>query len=161
MNYIKTNNTPWNNFFILILSLFLVLSFVGFVDSTYLAIQKLENSSVVCLIIQGCDLVLTSEYSSLFGIPVALFGTLYYLIIFSFSFFCLKQKKENIFKYLSFFTTAGFVVSLWFVYLQLFVVKSFCSYCMVSAFISTSLFIFGIIFLINFRKREPAPLETI
>lgn len=160
MNYIKTNNTPWDKFFVLILYLFLVLSFVGLVDSTYLAIQKLGDSSVVCLIVEGCDLVLTSKYSSILGIPVAFFGTLYYLIIFSVSFFCLKRKKENIFKYLSFFTTIGLVVSLWFVYLQLFVIKSICSYCMVSAFISASLFIFGVIFLINFRKKGWRLKET-
>ncbi|MFA5838345.1 MAG: vitamin K epoxide reductase family protein [Candidatus Paceibacterota bacterium] len=132
----------------------MILSFIGLVDTTYLTIQHLENGSVICLIIQGCDLVLTSEYSKIFGIPLALLGALYYFLIFSLSVFCFKKRKENTFKFLSFFTTIGFVISVWLVYLQLFVIKSICSYCMVSAFTSISLFIFGLIFLINLRKKN-------
>ena len=44
-------------------------------------------------------------------------------------------------------TVIGLLASLWFIYLQLFVIKAICLYCMFSAFTSITLFVFGIIVL--------------
>lgn len=151
---IKTDsNTAWDKFFTTIVGLFIILSFIGLVDSIYLTIEHYKNDAVVCLIIEGCNLVLKSEYSTFLGIPAALFGIFYYFLIFCFSAFSFRKRRETIFKYISLFTTVGIVVSLWLAYLQLFVIKAICTYCMVSAFVSVSLLIFGVIFLINFKKR--------
>ncbi len=40
----------------------------------YLAVEKLTNSHPVCFIVQGCDTVQASQYSTFLGIPVALYG---------------------------------------------------------------------------------------
>ena len=49
-------------------------------------------------------------------------------------------------------TIIGLLASLWFIYLQLFVIKAICLYCMFSAFTSITLFIFGL-FVLNFGKK--------
>ncbi|MEK7182208.1 MAG: vitamin K epoxide reductase family protein [Patescibacteria group bacterium] len=150
----RTDNTAWNKFFSTILILFMVLSFIGVIDSVFLIAEHFKGGPVVCLIVEGCDLVLNSQYSVILGIPVVILGFLYYFFIFLFSIFSFIKRKEIILKYLSIFTVVGFLMSIWFVYLQIFVIKAFCTYCMVSAFISIFLFIFGAIFFVNFKKRN-------
>jgi len=151
----EQKNKVQDKFFITIVSLFLVLSFIGIIDSTFLTIEHFKNNnSVVCLIIGGCDTVLKSEYSSIFRIPIAVLGLLYYLFIFLTTIFSFRQKKEMILKHISIFTVFGFIVSLIFIYLQVFIINAICTYCLLSAFTSTSLFIFGLIFLVNFRRRN-------
>ena len=130
----KDINTAWDKFFSIILILFMALSLVGFIDSAYLTIEHYKSDPIVCLIIEGCDLVLNSQYSTVFGIPISLLGTLYYFLIFCFSVFSFRKRKETVFKYLSFFTIVGLIVSLWFVYLQFFIIKAICTYCIISTF---------------------------
>ena len=40
----------------------------------YLALVKLTNARAVCLVIQGCDTVQASKYSTFLSIPVAMYG---------------------------------------------------------------------------------------
>lgn len=150
----KTDDKIWNKFFVFIIILFMVLSFVGIVDSVFLTAEHFKGNPVLCLLIEGCDIVLTSQYSVILGIPVPILGLLYYLSIFCFAFFSFIKRKEIVLKYLSVFSVVGFLMSAWFVYLQIFVIKALCTYCLLSTFLSASLFIFGIIFFVNFKKRN-------
>ena len=52
---------------------------IGFIDSVYLVWLKLGNDEIIC--IGGCDVVNASKYSEIFGIPIAIFGALSYLVI--------------------------------------------------------------------------------
>ena len=81
------------------------------------------------------------------GIPVALLGAIYYLVIFALVIAYLDTKKEQVLYFTARFTSIGFLASLWFLYLQLFVIKEICLYCVISVFTSTTLFILGIILL--------------
>ena len=61
----------------------------------------------------GCEKVLTSEYSVLWGIPVALIGALYLF------------KKENFYLVLlTAIVSFGFILTLGLVYLQLFIISA-------------------------------------
>lgn len=123
-----------------IIALFLILSLVGFADATYLTITHLSGGVPECTILAGCDVVTTSKYSQIGPIPVAMLGLIYYLAILILSFLYLDIKKEKLFRIASLLTPFGFVASLIFVILQIFVIKSICIYCMGSALISTILF---------------------
>lgn len=153
----NVNNSKWSKFFVLISILFIVFSFLGIVDSTFLTIEHFRNDNIICLIVEGCDTVLNSEYSLIFGIPVAILGLLYYISIFIFSMIAFKKKKEIILKHLSFFTIIGLIASFWFIYLQIFVIGAICTYCIISALISIILFTSGITFLYKFKC---SPLEV-
>ena len=65
------------------LYIFLGLSLIGVLDSFYLTLTKLQRSEAVCSILEGCDVVLNSSYSMVGPIPLAAFGLLYYLFVFS------------------------------------------------------------------------------
>lgn len=123
---------------------FIFLSLIGFFDAAYLAIEHLRGVPVICSILNGCEKVTTSKYATIGLIPVALVGALYYLIIFFLAVAVLETGYWKIVYALSWFTIIGFLASVWFMYLQLFVINALCLYCVASAMTSTALFITGI-----------------
>jgi len=126
---------------------------IGFMDAMYLTTEHYSGTGIKCVIFKGCDVVANSAYQLMFGFPVALYGVIYYfgILFISLLYLDLGDKKfKNIFKLLSIkmlpiYTLVGFLMSVRFVYLQAFVIKAFCTYCLLSALTSTLLFIFGII----------------
>ncbi|OGI81672.1 hypothetical protein A3I25_00740 [Candidatus Nomurabacteria bacterium RIFCSPLOWO2_02_FULL_42_17] len=124
--------------------IFLMLAIVGFVESTYLTAEHFRGEIPPCTIVTGCETVLTSKYSTVAGIPVALFGALYYLFLAILAVLFLDKKQTSILRLIARVTPLGFLASAFFVYLQVFVIKEICVYCMTSAVISTMLFLIGI-----------------
>jgi uncharacterized membrane protein len=127
------------------------VSFIGFLDATYLTAKHYLGTPLECSIFEGCERVTTSPYATVFGIPVALLGALYYLFIFILSVAYLDTKRSLFISIIPPFTAMGLLASVWFIYLQLFVIKAICIYCVVSAVTSTALFILGI-FVIRYKK---------
>ena len=119
---------------------FLVLGFLGFLDSIYLTISHYSGSSVFCSVVHGCNEVLQSEYAVVFGIPLAVIGVVYYSLVVILAVAFLDERNSLFLKLAIKLVTAGFVASLWFIYLQAFIIHSFCLYCMGSAAISSLLF---------------------
>lgn len=130
---------------------FLILSFLGLIDAVYLTITHYQDASVVCLLINTCDLVLQSSYATIGSVPVSLLGVVYYLGIFILSLISFVKKDEKLFFLVALLTTFGFLASLWFLYIQLFIIHSLCFYCLFSAFDSIILFILGLIFALKFN----------
>jgi uncharacterized membrane protein len=78
---------------------------------------------------------------------------MYYLLLFLLAVLALDLKLEII-RIAAYLTPIGFFASLYFVYLQLFVIKEVCSYCMISAATSTILFILGLFIIIKSSKSK-------
>ena len=62
-----------------------LLALIGFGISVYLATSEIIGVSVPCGITGGCDQVLQSKYSKLLGVPLAMWGVLYFFGIVFFS----------------------------------------------------------------------------
>ena len=125
-----------------------ILALIGFSDALFLSMKRAENVIPSCSL-TGCENVLTSQYSEIFGISVALIGVIYYSFHIVFSILGLVWKRK-IFQYLQrIFVTGGMAMTLYFVFLQLFVIKSICMYCMLSATVTTVMFV-----LIWSRRRK-------
>ncbi len=118
---------------------FTVLSFLGVADALYLTVSHFTNTEVLCSLLEGCDVVLSGPYSIFFGVPVSLIGVLYYILLFFGGLFILSSLKTHLHKYILSVPLLGFVATLYFVYLQLFVIGEICLYCMISAGITTIL----------------------
>ena len=144
---------------------FLPVSFLGFLDASYLTVKHFVGTPLPCSVLRGCEEVTTSQYSVIGGIPVAMLGAIYYLVIFALIFLFLKRKRlssasdnnirgneDGLLNLAARLTIIGLLASLWFIYLQLFVIKAICLYCMFSAFTSITLFVFGL-FVLNFGKK--------
>lgn len=118
----------------------LFFGFLGFLDATYLTILHYRNVFPPCTI-SGCEAVLTSKYSLIFGIPISLFGSLFYLIIIAFSLAILLHKRK-IFAHALFISAfSGLFISAILFFIQLFEIKSFCQYCLLSELFSVLVFI--------------------
>lgn len=130
---------------------FFVVALVGFADATYLTIEHFLQSIPPCTT-DGCEIVLTSSYSQIAGIPVALLGAIYYLILLVLLLAYFDGKKEVFLRSAFWLTILGLLFSIYFLIIQAFVINAFCQYCLVSAGTSTILFILGMIALKKFRK---------
>ncbi|OGH92606.1 MAG: hypothetical protein A2534_00175 [Candidatus Magasanikbacteria bacterium RIFOXYD2_FULL_39_9] len=140
----------------LFLFAFLGLAAIGFADATYLTVKYFIGAPVTCAILKGCEQVTTSHYSLFFGQPVALAGSLYYLSVLLLTAIYLESKNRTFFLLANILTFFGFLVSARFVYLQIFVIKALCIYCMVSATTSTLLFSMS---LFSLRKNKNTSLQ--
>lgn len=145
----------WNNgtFDILIWG-FIIFSFSGFLDATYLTVSHYAGTELNCTLTNGCGTVTTSEYATIGPIPVALLGMFFYFTMLISSLIYLDTKNEFTRKIISFLPITGLIASIYFVSLQLFVIKAICQYCMVSAATSTILFIFAMIMIVRERKNK-------
>mgnify|MGYP001561561753 FL=1 len=121
-----------------------LFSFLGLIDASYLAAKHYTGTIPPCTIVKGCEAVTTSQYATVGGISVALLGAIYYLIVLIISVAIIDTDNNFLKKFLSRFSILGLLASIWFISLQLFVIKALCLYCLVSAFSSTAIFITAI-----------------
>lgn len=117
-----------------------VLGFLGFLDATYLTIIHYKNLIPPCTVSAGCEAVLTSQYATIAGIPIALLGVLYYLAVMAILIIWIQTKHGKWLTILVTLTGAGLAVGLFLVYLQAFVIHAFCQYCLTSELIDFLLF---------------------
>lgn len=119
----------------------IVLPIIGLIDASYLTYQHFSPYPIPCSSLSNCEIVTTSIYSQIAGVPVALFGVLFYLTSFVLSVLIYKRKKKVYIGLLLLFSSFAFLASVGFVYIQLFVLRQICEYCMLSAVVSTLIFI--------------------
>jgi len=121
----------------------LLLSFAGLIDSSYLTWEHYNNIIPPCSVnplipsfLIDCGKVLTSPYSVIFGIPLAVLGLIHYSTL---SFFIINSimTKKKIFRYFVILQSiAGALASAYFMYIQIGIIGSICLYCTLSALIS-------------------------
>lgn len=122
-----------------------IVALVGIFDAVYLTIHHYTAEAVPCGAAFDCGAVLNSQYSSYGGIPLAAFGALAYFIAFSLAILAAFGNRQT-------WTLFGaqvslmFVFTAWLIYLQAFVIEAFCQFCLLSAAVTTTLFI---IFLVS------------
>ena len=117
------------------------VALIGFSDATYLAAKFYQGVPPPCSLLEGCEVVTTSQYATVGGISVALLGAIYYLAVLVISIAIIDTKNDRLKKFLAGFSVIGLLASIWFISLQLFVLKALCLYCLVSAFSSTAIFL--------------------
>ena len=117
-----------------------ILSLIGLADALYLTIEHVTGQSLQCTIIAGCSEVLSSRYAVVAGVPLAAIGAAAYFSVFSLA--TLAAFGYRIAgTLLALLVAAMFLVSLWLIYLQAFVIRQFCQYCLLSAAITICLLI--------------------
>ena len=122
------------------------LGLAGLLDSIYLSLPHFSSTETFCFTgdTNSCDLVLSSEYATMFfDIPNAFLGVLFYLTLTLIFIFWDKiiLKIPNLLKISVFITTLGTGLYLYFIYLQAFVIESYCPYCLLSAFLTFAIWI--------------------
>ena len=115
-----------------------LLSLVGLADAIYLAIEHLTGQSLRCTIISGCSEVLSSSYSHIGRVPLAALGAIAYFTVFDLSILAAFGYRFAR-PLLAALVALMFLMTLWLLYLQAFVIHHFCQYCLLSAAVTTVL----------------------
>jgi len=109
-----------------------LISLAGLADATYLTVQYLTGETAVCGGSPDCFKVLGSAYAHIGRIPVAGFGAIAYFSAFSAATFAAfgYARARRFFVWI---VSAMFLVTLWFLFVQAFLLHAFCRYCLFSA----------------------------
>jgi len=87
-----------------------------------------------CPVIDGCNAVVNSPYSHVFGVPLSYFGFVYYLYMFGLATCLAFEPFSNSLRFRAILYTAmGAASSMYFTYLQLGFIREVCSYCLIAA----------------------------
>jgi uncharacterized membrane protein len=121
------------------------LALAGLADATYLTVQSLAGETAVCGGSADCFRVLGSAYAKIRGVPVAAFGIVGYFAVFTFAIFAAFAyvQARNLFN-LAVWTM--FLGTLWFLFVQTFLLHAYCRFCLFSAaivFLLTGLVVAG------------------
>lgn len=111
----------------------MVCAGVGIVDTSYLIYHKIKGTDVACWFFpkEWCKKVQYSSYSKMFGIPNSVLGLIMYVAILGLSVAVPAGTLPH--WMLQAVVTVGFLFSLYFTYIQAFVLKAFCTWCVISA----------------------------
>ncbi len=115
-----------------------IVSLIGLADAIYLTVEHVTGQSVRCTIVAGCSEVLSSPYSVVAGVPLAAIGAAAYFGVFSLATLAAFGYRSAG-KLLTTMVLSMFLVSLWLIYLQAFVIHAFCQFCLLSAAVTTAL----------------------
>ena len=137
-------------------SISIILATVGLLDSIYLTWVKLGNRYAICGPIGDCESVNSSPYAEIAGIPIAVLGAAAYLLIIVLLY--LEQRGGFWSEYGSMLvfglTLVGVLYSGYLTYLELFVIRAICPYCVLSAIVLVLLFAIAILRLVNNPSEE-------
>jgi uncharacterized membrane protein len=105
-----------------------LLAIVGMAISGYLTYLHYATVSAVCLPFMECDVVLSSPYSVMWGVPLSLFGMVVYAFITGLGIWQLRAKNEG--KSLAalliyVMALSGIIFTVYLYYLEIFVIHDF------------------------------------
>ena len=116
--------------------------------ATYLAMYKLGMIGTLSCSIGSCETVNLSRWATFLGIPVAVWGLGFYLVLFGVALLGTMEKYANaawVSTALLLLTGWGVVFSAWLTYLELFVIHAICMFCVMSAILITVTFLVAVL----------------
>lgn len=129
----------------ILIYIFLILALVGFADSVYIAASYFTGSPLSCETIPGCNEVAQSPHATIAGVPISTTGILYYALSIAAAFLYLMRRRTVYATLLALTTMIGFAASVYFMYIQIALIKALCIYCVLSAVIATVMLIIAAI----------------
>jgi uncharacterized membrane protein len=128
---------------------------VGLLVSIYMTIYKLTSNDAMCLGSGGCSFVNASRYSEVNGFPVAGIGLIGFLAL---MFVMLLERRSEFFEengpMLEFgMSLLGVLFTIYLTYLELYVIRHICPFCVASALAIMLVWIFSAIRMIQQLNR--------
>ena len=146
-----------------IFSIIAILSLVALIFSVIILLQKATGSQSIdnfCSTIDPssqCDKVQQSVYSQILGIPNPVFGIFGFSLMIALSLYAMHGKKQ--YTAAKILIIAGGMIaglmSLWFLYLQIFVLHAYCVFCLLVDASSLALLGVSVYLLSHNRNAKP------
>jgi uncharacterized membrane protein len=132
---------------------FTVMAMLGILDAGYISYGELTGNLPPCKPPFACREVLDSQWSKVGPIPLAVFGLVFYSVMFTLGILSfmdvehvklgkLKIRLHNIIAVLG---TMGLIFSIWLVFIMAVLLKAWCLYCLLSAINCSILFILSMV----------------
>jgi len=127
----------------------LVLFLVSFAASIMLSVTNLSET---CTIAEStCTLVEQSVYTKTFGIKNSYYGVGIFALLLLVTYSQIKNPKKMKRYIINLGVTIGAIVSLYFLYLQQFVLEAYCQYCVV---VDVSMILAAIVLILTSKIRK-------
>lgn len=120
------------------------IAIAGFFLARYIFTKKRRKEKLVCLLDSDCDAVVHSQYSTFLGVPLEVFGMIYFAFIALFFLFAifLPQLYSSYFLILiPIIAFVSFLFSIYLVSIQILLIKEWCMWCLISTTLTTLLLI--------------------
>ncbi len=125
------------------------IALVGLAIAGYLTVTRVFSATLLfCEAGGGCDAVQASRYATLLGVPTAAWGVAFYAAALSLA---LGRLSAQRWFRLVLLAVAGVAFSAYLTYLEIFVVRALCGWCLASAVVSVALLAAVLL------RRPPAP----
>jgi uncharacterized membrane protein len=130
-----------------------LLGIAGLAVTTYLTSNALSHTEVGCSI-SGCNTVLGSKWSKIFGIPVSAFGMATYAVIMLGALHAYQSAVDDLRgrRIVALAAGTGVLASIYLSALEFFVIKSACQYCITSGVLVVFVFV---AMIVAARKEGP------
>jgi uncharacterized membrane protein len=106
-----------------------VLDVIGLGIASYLSVVELGGGVPVCGPLHGCETVAQSEYSRIWGIPVAVFGVALSLLLLTLAIAWWRTNLYGLLLAHYGLSLAGVIFEIYFLYMQVFVIRAICVWC--------------------------------
>ena len=122
-----------------LLNILIVFVILGIIDSIYLIYKNRPNKTLTCPMNGKCHVVLQSKWNKFLGVKNEIWGLLYYFGLLAlivgvmYNFLAINILLGVI--------SFGVLYSGFLTYIQIFKIKEYCFYCLVSAFINLLMFL--------------------
>lgn len=113
-----------------------VFSLAGLMVSSFLFYEYNLQSPVICPTGAGCDVVRASPYSHFLGISMPILGVLFYLIMAILSVTHAQTINNLLFQLKLLVSIVGVGFGVYLTFLEIFVIKAICFWCVLSFIIS-------------------------
>ena len=122
-----------------------ILCLIGIADATYLTVAHYSTTVTLACPTKGiinCEKVTNSSYSEVFGIPVAIYGLLFFIGMFILQLPMMwTSTNKNIRYFRLFYSIAGLLSVFWFVYVEFQRLDAICLYCTLVHILTFGLFV--------------------
>lgn len=122
---------------------FLALSFGGIINSGYLFYQHYKKKPLICPLNHDCSVVTESKWNKIFFVRNEILGLLLFVFLFiSMLYLILNQSVFSTLRIIMLIAISlGLLFSIFLVWLQRYVIKDYCFYCLISAIITLFVFL--------------------
>lgn len=109
--------------------LLMALDLVGLGIASYLSVVELAGDVPYCGALKGCEEVARSPYAKLGGVPVAVYGVVLSLVLFSLAFAWWKTNDGRLLAAHYALSLVGVMFEGYFTYIEVFVLGAVCVWC--------------------------------
>jgi uncharacterized membrane protein len=131
------------------------LDVVGLVIAGYLSVVELQGELPYCGPLKGCEVVATSEFARIGGVPVAVFGVVLSISLLGLAVAWTRTDRIELLAAHYGLSLLGVVFEAYFTYLELFVIGAVCVWC--ASYGLSLLARFGVALLVWRRRARYSP----